>query len=78
VETTAEPDPGRWVHVLMDLEVVTYSASPLLPRVWTLRDNLTPHDAVYVALAEVLDCLLVTGDTRIAGAPGVVCGVEIV
>jgi predicted nucleic acid-binding protein len=38
--------------------------------VWELRNNLTAYDAVYVALAEVLDAPLVTRDRRLAAAAG--------
>jgi predicted nucleic acid-binding protein len=41
-----------------------------LPRVRELRDNLTAYDAVYVALAEVLDAPLLTRDRRLATAAG--------
>jgi len=50
---------------------------PLLARCWELRDNLTVYDACYVALAEALDVTLLTGDGRLAGAPGLRCRVEI-
>jgi predicted nucleic acid-binding protein len=40
----------------------------LLPRVWALRNNFTAYDAVYVALAEVLDATLLTHDRRLATA----------
>ena len=43
---------------------------PLLPEAWTLRANVTPYDACYVALARNLRCPLVTGDRRLARAPG--------
>jgi predicted nucleic acid-binding protein len=42
----------------------------LADRVWELRHNLSAYDAVYVALAEVLDAVLLTGDAKLAGAPG--------
>jgi predicted nucleic acid-binding protein len=40
---------------LTDLPLTRYPHDFLLPRVWDLRNNLTAHDAVYVALAEALD-----------------------
>ncbi len=49
---------------------------PLLARCWELRDNLTVYDASYVALAEALDVTLLTGDGRLARAPGPRCRVE--
>ena len=50
---------------------------PLLERCWQLRDNLTVYDAAYVALAELLDAVLVTADARLAGAPGLRCEVDV-
>lgn len=35
------------------------------PRAWDLRGNLNPYDASYVALAEQLQCPLVTTDAKI-------------
>jgi predicted nucleic acid-binding protein len=43
---------------------------PLLPESWALLANFTPYDACYVALARNLGCPLVTGDRRLARAPG--------
>ena len=39
-------------------------------RAYSLRGNLTAHDATYVALAEALDCELVTRDARLARFSG--------
>jgi predicted nucleic acid-binding protein len=65
------PARGRaTVEILADLPIRRHPARPLLPRVWALRGNLTAYDAAYVALAEALDCPLVTFDERIAAAPG--------
>jgi predicted nucleic acid-binding protein len=50
---------------------------PLLPRCWELRDNLTIYDAANVALAEALKATLLTGDRRLARAPGPQCPIEI-
>ena len=49
---------------------------PPLSRVWELRANLTVFDAAYVALAEALEVPLLTGDGRVARAPGLRCDVE--
>ena len=40
--------------------------------------NLSAYDAVYVALAEVLDAQLLTRDKRVATAPGHQARVELV
>jgi predicted nucleic acid-binding protein len=53
------------------------SHRPLLARCWELRDNLTIYDAAYVALAEALKVLLLTGDKRLARAVGPRCHIEI-
>lgn len=58
--------------------IALHDPTPLLPRAWELRDNLTPYEAVYVALAEVLDAALVTCDARIARAPGLRAAVDVV
>lgn len=55
---------------LGDLDVARYAHLELLDRIWELRAHVTPYDAVYVALAEVLDATLVTTDGRLARAHG--------
>lgn len=50
----------------------------LVMRCWELRENLTVYDASYVALAEALQATLLTGDRRIARAPGPTCPIEVV
>ena len=46
-------------------------------RAWELRANLTPYDASYVALAEMLGTALLTVDRRLARAPMIRCSVEL-
>jgi predicted nucleic acid-binding protein len=53
-----------------ELPIVRYPATPLLERIWQLRDRLSPYDAAYVALAEALDLPLYTTDLRLARAGG--------
>lgn len=60
------------------LMIYRVSATPTLKRIWALRDNLTAYDATYIALAERLECPLVTADARLAAAPGVDCPVVVV
>jgi predicted nucleic acid-binding protein len=50
----------------------------LLPRAWQLRDTVRGWDAMYVALAEILDATLLTTDRRLASARGPACRVELV
>lgn len=62
---------------LVELPMRRAPHRPLVPRCWELRENMTPYDAAYVALAEALEANLVTADTRLAHAPGLTCGVEV-
>lgn len=66
------------VDDLLDLPLSMFPAAPLLRRAWELRDNLTAYDACYIALAEALDCPLLTADARLANAPGNSCAVELI
>jgi predicted nucleic acid-binding protein len=52
-------------------------ADALRRRAFQLRDNLSAYDAAYVALAEALDCPLVTRDGRLARASGHDAKVEV-
>jgi predicted nucleic acid-binding protein len=63
---------------LMALPVDRWHMSPLLPRMWELRDNLTPYDAAYVALAELTGAILITGDERLTAALETRCDVQII
>ena len=54
----------------VDLDIRRHAHTPLLDRVWDLRNNLTAYDAMYVALAEALDAPLVTCDARLSASPG--------
>ena len=76
-----ELDDARGRIAIADLKALTLHRYPhefLIPRVWELRENLTAYDAVYVALAEVLEAPLVTCDFALAGAPGNEAVIELV
>lgn len=62
---------------LSNTRFVRYPHTPLVERVWSLRDNLSAYDAAYVALAETLDAPLVTLDARLARAPGIRAAIEV-
>lgn len=54
-----------------DLPIERWSASESLRRrAFQLSDNLSAYDAAYVALAEALECPLVTRDRRLARSSG--------
>jgi predicted nucleic acid-binding protein len=45
---------------------------------WSMRDNLTYYDGLYVGLAAILRIPLLTLDARLAKAPNLPCEVELV
>jgi len=49
----------------------------LLGRAWELSHAIRGWDAMYVALAEALDCPLLTADSRLAAATGPTCRIEV-
>jgi predicted nucleic acid-binding protein len=49
-----------------------------IQRVWRLRENMTPYDAGYVALAEQLGASLVTCDAKFIAPPGIACTIELI
>ena len=51
-----------------DVSVLRFPHEPLADRIWELRGNLSSYDGAYVALAEALDCPLITCDTGLARA----------
>lgn len=63
-----------WRH----LAVTRYAVHAPLDRVWPLRDNLSAYDAGYVALAELLDCPLLTADARLSRAAGIRAPITVV
>lgn len=65
------------VEDLQDLAIERYQARPFLERAYELRSNITAYDAMYVALAETLDCDLVTGDRKLVNAPGPRCTIRL-
>jgi predicted nucleic acid-binding protein len=63
---------------LAGLPLDRYPYDFLIPRVWELRATLTAYDAVYVALAELLDASLLTCDRKIASASRHSANIEVV
>ncbi len=62
---------------LGNISFARYPHTPLVGRIWELRENLTAYDAAYVALAEALEAPLVTMDGRLSQAPGVRAAIEV-
>jgi predicted nucleic acid-binding protein len=72
-------DDRRAAFALDDLQAMPIQRAPhrhLLRRCWELRENITVYDAAYVALAELLQTVLLTADQRLARAPGPLCDIE--
>ncbi|MGI8777877.1 MAG: type II toxin-antitoxin system VapC family toxin [Acidimicrobiales bacterium] len=70
----------RLATALDDLDAIEldrYPTLPLVRRGFDLRANVTAYDAMYVALAEALRCELLTGDRRLAAAPGPRCAIRL-
>jgi len=65
-------DTYRW------MAVTRHNVFAMFDRIWELRDNVTAYDAAYVALAEAIECPLVTADARLTRAPGLRCAVTVV
>ncbi|SDX94253.1 Predicted nucleic acid-binding protein, contains PIN domain [Modestobacter sp. DSM 44400] len=65
---------GRAANVLTDYQSLAVERWPaddaLRRRALQLRDDVTAYDAAYVALAEALDCPLITRDARLARSSG--------
>ena len=80
----------RWLHgalteqrfstAITHLQQFGFERAPtlrLMPRAFELRANVSAYDACYVALAEYLDCELVTSDVRLAQATGPRCPIRV-
>jgi len=66
--------PARARDALTDFDALPIqrwpSAGPLRLRAFSLRHNLSAYDAAYVALAEALQCPVLTRDRRLARSSG--------
>lgn len=80
MEAVGAITPDRATAALDDFGVLAlsrYPHAPLLGRVWELRANVRSYDAVYVALAESLECTLVTADAHLSRVRSVRCPVDL-
>lgn len=66
------------LHAFRRLGMTRYPVFAFLERVWELRDNLSAYDASYVAVAELLECNLLTADRKLSLAAGIRCPVTVV
>lgn len=71
----------RGDQAVLDLVSIRMTRVPhrlVVKRCWDLRENSTPYDAAYIAVAEAFQLNLVTADAKLAGVPGTKCEVELV
>ena len=71
---------SRFVAAIDDLEdlgIDRYPTLGFMRRAYELRNNITAYDAAYVALAEILECELLTADERLSKAVGPRCAVRL-
>lgn len=73
----SESTGWRLLDAWRRLAMTRYPTFTLLARGWQLHDNLSSYDASYVALAEYLDCPLLSADGRRSRAPGLRCSVTV-
>lgn len=59
---------ARALALHQKLRIMRHPHYPYLDRIWDLRDNFTPYDACYLALAEALGATLLTRDKALASA----------
>ena len=61
------------IRNIMELPIVKLPFEPYVERIWELRNNVSAHDAWYVAIAETFGVPLATTDRRLANATGPLC-----
>jgi predicted nucleic acid-binding protein len=66
------------INDLVDLAMTRYPTRPFMQRAYELRANVTPYDAAYIGLAEVLGCSLLTADSRLGAVTGPRCEMRII
>ncbi len=63
---------------ISDLAVTEHLVvGPVLDRAIEFRANATVYDALYIALAEQLECSVVTADAKLAAIPDARCSIEV-
>ena len=78
MELAAQMTPSEATRAQRDmlrLPLALFPFTPYAERVWALRGTLTIYDAWYVAMAEALDCPLLTQDRRLSRSNGPTCEV---
>jgi predicted nucleic acid-binding protein len=63
---------------LREMPIVHTAWNDLAERAWELRDNMTPYDAAFIALAERLGCPVMTTDRKLENCPTRRCEVRVI
>lgn len=66
------------LHRTLELPIALVSSRELVERAFEMRDSMTVQDGCYVALAEQLECGVLTSDQRLARTPGLRVPVTVV
>jgi predicted nucleic acid-binding protein len=74
----SEQRAAQAIDDFLALPIERFAHELLLRRIWELRSNITPYDAAYIALAEVLGIPLLTCDEKLASAPGHRAEIELI
>jgi predicted nucleic acid-binding protein len=61
----------------VDMRLLRFAHTPLLPRAFELRNTMTAYDALYVALAETLGATFITRDGKLGRTAASIVMVEI-
>jgi predicted nucleic acid-binding protein len=77
-DQVSESDGWNALSTWRSLAVSRYPVYGLFERIWEVRDNMSAYDAAYVALAEALDCALVTADSRLGNSEQARCPITVV
>lgn len=69
-------DAAEALEMLDQMNLHRMDHAPFMHRVWELRDNMWPYDAIFAAMAESLGVPLVTLDQKFEKTPGIRCEVR--
>jgi predicted nucleic acid-binding protein len=69
-------DREQVILAFYQLDIMRMEHEPLWGEAWRWRDNLSAYDAMYVALAHLLELPLVTADERLASVASRWCDVR--
>lgn len=72
-----DDEAGAALDDYLGTPITKYPHPPVLARAFEFRSNVTVYDGLYLALAEALDCRLLTGDRALAAVPSCRAAVEV-